>query len=42
MYIEESVWGYIIMIAVIFGFDYYNRKVSRSRYKFERFRKRFN
>ena len=42
MYIEESIWGYVIMIVVIIGFDYYNKKVSRSRYKFERFRRRFN
>ena len=42
MYIEESIWGYVIMIMVIIGFDYYNRVVSRNRYKFERFRRRFN
>ena len=42
MYIEESIWGYVIMLMVIIGFDYYNKMISRSRYKFERFRKRFN
>ena len=42
MHIEESMWGYIIMLVVIVGFDYYNKHVSRGRYKFERFRRRFN
>ena len=42
MYIEESAWGYIIMLVVIIGFDYYNKVVSRNTYKFERFRRRFN
>ena len=42
MYIEESIWGYVIMMVVIFGFDYYNRVINRNRYKFERLRRRFN
>ena len=42
MYIEESIWGYMIMLVVIIGFDYYNKVVSRNKYKFERFRRRFN
>ena len=44
MYIEESIWGYVIMLFVIIGFDYYNKMISRNsnKYKFERFRKRFN
>ena len=41
MYIEESIWGYVIMMVVIFGFDYYNKVISRNKYKIERFRKRF-
>ena len=42
MYIEESIWGYVIMIIIIAGFDYYNKVISRNQYKFERFRRRFN
>ena len=44
MYIEESIWGYVILMVVVFCFDYYNKKLSRNRnkYKFERFRKVFN
>ena len=25
MYIEESIWGYVIMMVVIWSFDYYNK-----------------
>ena len=25
MYIEESIWGYVIMMVIIFCFDYYNK-----------------
>ena len=31
MYIEESIWGYVIMIVMIWSLDFYTRRMRGGR-----------
>ena len=30
MYIEESIWGYVIMMVMVYGLDLYTRRMRRN------------